>query len=135
MTKLAKIELLVPLIRRRSGGPDPGSLERAVEDLLIFDSRFLDKDTRHELQRLLPALIHASRFWIARFAEKGCLCCRRKKVPYGAGGLCDRCHARESRGIREWNSKRFADRDFEKEASALSRRLDLAQALFNGGEE
>jgi hypothetical protein len=113
----------------------PDSLGRAVEDLLVFDARFLGRKARLELQRLLPGLIHASRFWTARFAEKGCLCCRRKKVLYASGGLCDRCHAREYRQMREWYSKRFAGRDVEKEVSALSRRFDAAQALFNGGDE
>lgn len=149
MATRAKIELFVPLKPRHAGGSlakvmkvrkvsvevvRPDSPERAIEDLLIFDARMLGKDTRHELQRLLPALIHASRFWIARFAEKGCLCCHRKKVPYASGGLCGRCWAREHHGMREWYSKRFAGRDVEKEISALSRRFDTAQELFGGNQ-
>jgi len=149
MRNQAKVELLVPSKPRRPGRPTkvmklqtanvemamPDSFERAVQDLLVFDARMLDKDTRHELQRLLPALIHASRYWIARFAEKGCLCCHRKTVPYGSGGFCERCHAREYHGMREWRSKRFVSRDLAKEVRDLSRRFDTAQMLFNGGDE
>jgi hypothetical protein len=149
MRNHAKVELLVPFKQRRPGHPakvmklrkvsvalaEPDSFERAMEDLLVFDARMLDRENRQELQRLLPGLIHASRFWTARFAEKGCLSCHRKKVPYGAGGLCDRCQAREYHGMREWYSKRFASRDLDKEVSALSRRFDAAQMLFNGGDE
>ena len=145
----ASVELLVPSKRRRPGHPvkgmklrrvsvdlaQPDSPERAMEDLLVFDARMLDREDRQELQRLFPRLIHTSHFWTARFARKGCLCCHRKKVPYGAGGLCERCHAREYHGMREWHSKRFADRELDKEVAALSRRFDVAQMLFNGGDE
>jgi hypothetical protein len=121
MRKLAKIE-----------PRKPDLVEPTTDDLLIFDARILDWNARRELQRVLPGLVHAGRYWAARFAKKGCLCCHRKKVPYGSGGLCERCRAREYDGIRGWYSKRFASRDLDKEVNALSLRFDVAQMLFNG---
>jgi hypothetical protein len=149
MTKLAKVELLVPSKQRRPGHPakvtklrrvsievvKPDSFEQAMEDLLIFDARMLDRKARQELLCLLPRLVHVGRFWAARFAEKGCLCCHRKKVSYAAGGLCVRCQARERHSVRQWCSKRFAGRDVDEEVTALTRRFAAAQMLFNGGDE
>lgn len=132
MTKLAKV---MKLRRVSVELAETDSFGQAMEDLLVFDARMLDRKDRQELLRLIPSLVHASHFWTARFAEKGCLSCHRKKVPYGAGGLCLRCKAREYHGMREWYSKRFASRDLEKEVSALSRRFDTAQMLFGGGDE
>lgn len=47
----------------------------ALETLLIFDARMLDRDTQHELLRILPQLIHVRHAWKAHFLEQGCLSC------------------------------------------------------------
>src|SRR5690242_1939113 len=92
-------------------GVKPESLEEALGNLLFFDARCLERETRRELMRVLPQLVHAGRSWMARFAEYGCLCCHKKKVPYGAGALCSRCLAREFTRIREWYRKQNSDVD------------------------
>jgi hypothetical protein len=67
---------------------------QAIEDLMVFDARCLDKTTRLELVRLLPELIHIRRAWKAYFSVHGCVSCRRKKTDYGAGGFCYNCVVR-----------------------------------------
>src|SRR5712664_3685233 len=59
---------------------------QAVEDLLVFDARCLDKETWHELLRVLPDLNRIGKAWKAHFQVHGCVSCRRKKTEYGAGG-------------------------------------------------
>lgn len=90
MRKLAKLEALPE--RRRPGRPKkifdhrkldsiqvvkPESPEQAIESLLIFDARFLSKDTRQELLRILPQLVHIRRAWRAEYMECGCHGCQK----------------------------------------------------------
>jgi len=147
---VAKIELFLPAKRRRPGHPfskvvpvkkvsievtEPKSLEEALGNLLFLDARDLDRQTRKELLRVLPQLFQASRAWKARFAELGCLSCHRKKVPYGAGGLCDACHVRELHRMKAWYRKIGGDsKTLAEFKEALTLKYNTAQRLL-GGEE
>jgi len=48
--------------------------------MMIFDARCLDKDTRQELLRILPQLVHIRRAWRAEYMECGCTSCHKKKL-------------------------------------------------------
>ena len=113
----------------------PESIERRIEDLFIFDARMLDRDTRQELVRLVPGLTRIRRAWKTYFAVFGCVSCHRKKVPYGAGGLCDRCQQRALYRMRTYFRQIDAGRDTAGEIAALTRKLDTAQMLFNCGDD
>jgi hypothetical protein len=91
MGKLAKVELLQPSERKRLGRPkktlDHAKLDtlrvaeyesstELIEQLLILDARTLDRETQHELIRILPQLVHVRRAWKAHFLEHGCLLCQ-----------------------------------------------------------
>jgi hypothetical protein len=146
MVSAMKVELLVPAKKRRPGQPrkfqrikrvsievaKPDSLEDALGNLLFLDARSLDRTTRDELLRVLPHLFQASRAWQVRFAEYGCLCCHKKRVTYGAGGLCGRCQVRELNRMREWYRK--IGGDSKQQTEALTRKYDVAQMLLNGDE-
>jgi len=148
MKNLAKVELLVPTKRRRPGHPrsfqpikqvsievaKPDSLEDALGNLLFLDARDLDRATRKDLLRILPQLVHSSRAWKARYAEYGCLYCHKKDVPYGAGGLCNRCQHRELHRMRAWYQKVFAGSNTAEQTASLTRKSDVAQMLLNGDE-
>jgi len=111
--------------------------ERAVETLLIFDARCLDKKTRQELLRLVPELCHIRRAWKSEFLEFGCTSCHRKKTWYGAGGLCDKCYRRILMRMR--NRFRKAMEGHTEEVAtltnALCQKYNAAQQLFNPGDE
>jgi hypothetical protein len=92
MKNLAKVEVILPHRRRRPGRPKkildlrkldsiqvakPESPEKAIESLLIFDARCLERETQQELLRILPQLVHIRRAWKAEYMECGCLGCRR----------------------------------------------------------
>ena len=47
----------------------------ALEALLIFDARMLDRETQQELIRILPQLVHVRHAWKAHFLERGCPSC------------------------------------------------------------
>lgn len=94
MTKLA--QALVLSEKRHPGRPkkilDLRKLERvkvakaespahAIETLLIFDARCLDRDTRQKLFLLLPELVHIRRAWKAEYMEHGCIGCQKKPDP------------------------------------------------------
>lgn len=145
--KTKRVELLAPT-RPRHQGNQPRFLklrkvsvevelsesgEREIENLLLFDASCMDKQTRRELLQLLPALVHNSRAWRARFAEYGCLICKRKKVPYGSGGFCGRCQVRELHRMQNWY--RVTNRDTTDEMWSIVRKLNAAQALLNGDDE
>lgn len=53
----------------------PSSPVESLETLLIFDARYLEKETQQELIRILPQLVHVRRAWKAHFLEQGCLSC------------------------------------------------------------
>ena len=142
-----KIEMLLPAKQRKPGRPcrfqrikkttievaKPDSLEEALGNVLFLDARFLDRTVRRELLRILPVLIHLGPAWRARFAECGCFSCHKKKVPYGSGGCCNRCSARESHRMKEWYRK-ISDPAREIEArDALTRKYDAAQMLLGDG--
>ena len=63
--------------RKAEGLPEilPESPVEALEALLIFDARMLDRNTQQELLRILPQLVHIRRAWKAHFLEHGCLSC------------------------------------------------------------
>ena len=141
-----KIDLILPAKRRKPGHPPlfqrikkttievakPESLEEALGNLLFLDARDLDRTVRKELLRILPVLIHSGRAWRARFAECGCFSCHKKNVPYGAGGLCNRCSTRESHRMREWYRKIGDPQPAIEARDALTRKFDVAQVLLNG---
>ena len=138
------VELLIPAKRRKPGHPPnclrikkttievakPDSLEEALANLLFLDARDLESSVRSELLRILPILVHTGRSWRARFAEYGCIHCHKKKVPYGAGGFCDRCATRESCRMREWFRKIGSPARAIEAQAALTRKYDAAQLLL-----
>ena len=125
LRRLDKIEVIVP-----------ESPEQAIESLLIFDARCLDKDTRQELLRILPQLVHIRRAWRAEYMECGCACCHKKKVDYGAGGFCNACARRIYMRMRNRYRKAMQGRNLPAELAtfkdALCQRYNAAQRLFNG---
>lgn len=82
MRKTAKAEVLPPQrMTTRPKALDLAALkgvkaaaseppQSAIDTLLIFDARYLDRDTRQGLLRLLPQLIHLQRAWKAKFLSK-----------------------------------------------------------------
>lgn len=156
MTKLIKVETLqitdLPM-RKRSGAwkfvekrkldkikmAVPESAEDAISTLLVFDARCLNMETRQELLRIVPQLVHIRRAWRAEYMECGCLACHKKKEVYGAGGFCNACCARISQRMRKRYRKLMAGRNLPAELAAfkdaLSLRYNAAQRLFNGGDE
>jgi hypothetical protein len=113
---------------------EPESAIQGVEDLMIFDARCLDKETRLELVRLLPELTHIRRAWKAYFTVHGCVSCRRKRADYGAGGFCWRCLARIGTRMRTCFRKLSEGRNIPDELASISRRFDAAQRLFNADD-
>jgi|GEM_PF-6053893 len=112
----------------------PEAAARRLNDLLIFDARCLDRATRQELLRLIPALVHVRRQWKRRYLKYGCESCHQKTPEYGAGGFCRRCHLRINNWIRYQVRKVGDGRDAAEEVAALTRRADVAMLLLNGGE-
>ena len=68
----------------------PASPVEMLETLLIFDARALDMETRQELLRILPQLVHIRRAWKAEYMECGCISCHKKRPDYASGGFCAR---------------------------------------------
>jgi hypothetical protein len=158
MAKLVKVEVLsaepkrVGLPRgkyskaaRRSRGklksvlvPEMESPLRAIESLLIFDARCLDRQTQQELLRLIPQLVHIRRAWRAQYMECGCTCCHKKKAGYGAGGFCNACWHRIYMRMRNHYRKVNTGRDLAAETEAFRDALQLkynaAQRLLNGDD-
>ena len=110
----------------------PLSPLQAMEDLMVFDARCLDKETWRQLLRVLPDLTRIRKAWKAHFVEHGCVSCRRKKAEYGAGGFCYTCLARITVRMRTCFRNIGADRNMPAEIASLSLRYDAAQRLFNG---
>lgn len=114
----------------------PESALQALEGLMVFDARCLDRETRLQLVRILPDLTRIRKAWKAHFAEFGCFACRRKKTEYGAGGLCYPCLARISQRMRTCFRKLGVGRQDEAAfKDSLCLRYNAAQRLFNGGDE
>jgi hypothetical protein len=113
----------------------PQSILQAVEDLMVFDARCLDKETWRELLRVLPDLTRIRKAWRAHFTVHGCVCCRRKKTEYGAGGFCSRCLCRITTRMRTCFRQIDAGRNTAEEIAALTRKFDAAQMLFGSGED
>ena len=153
MRKLAKVEVILQE-RKRLGRPkkildlrkldaitvaQPESPEQAIESLLIFDARCLDKDTRQEIVRILPQLVHIRRAWRAEYMECGCISCHKKKAGYGAGGFCNACWGRIYMRMRNRYRKAMQGRNLPAELAtfkdALCLRYNAAQRLFNGDDE
>jgi hypothetical protein len=116
----------------------PESPVELLETLLIFDARCLDKDTRQELLRILPQLVHIRRAWKEEYVECGCVCCHKKKARYGAGGFCNACAARIFGRMRQRYGKLMAGRDVTAELAtfkeALTLRFSAAQRLLGGNQ-
>jgi len=114
----------------------PESPVEMLETLLIFDARCLDKETRQELLRILPQLVHIRHAWKAEYMECGCVSCHKKKAEYGAGGFCNACCKRIYMRMRNRYRKAVEGRDLAQEfatfTDALSLRYNAAQRLFNG---
>jgi hypothetical protein len=111
---------------------------QAFESLVIFDARCLDRETRQELLRLVPQLVHIRRAWRAEYMECGCVSCHKKKARYGAGGFCNACWGRIYLRMRNRFRQSMAGRDLPAEIAtfkdALSLRYNAAQRLFNGDD-
>jgi len=152
MKKLVKVEVM-PSERKRVGRPkkilDLRKLEsievpvfelpaQAIESLLIFDARALDRPTSQELLRLLPQLVHIRRAWRAEYMECGCISCHKKHAGYGAGGFCNTCWRRIYMRMRNRFRKAMEGRDLPAELAtfkdALSLRYNAAQRLFNSDD-
>jgi hypothetical protein len=152
MKKTAVIEVLPPE-KKRPGRPkkilDHSRLENisapeiespllAMESLLIFDARCLDRETRQELLRLIPQLTQIRRAWRAEYMECGCTSCHKKKAGYGAGGFCNGCWSRIYARMRNRFRKALQGRDLTAEAEtfkdALQLRYNAAQRLFNSDQ-
>jgi hypothetical protein len=112
----------------------PESALQAIEDLMVFDARCLDKETWRQLLRVLPDLTRIRKAWKAHFSEFGCVSCRRKRTEYGAGGFCCVCLARITTRMRTCFRKINAGRNTTEEIAALTKRLDAAQMLFSGND-
>jgi len=120
----------------------PESSEQAMENLMIFDARGLDRDTQHELIRILPQLVHIRRAWKAHYLENGCVSCHKKNrgaTWYACGGFCNACARRILTRMTRRYRKAMEGRDPEKELAtfkdALCLRYNAAQRLFNGDDE
>lgn len=110
-------------------------LPRNLDELLIFDARFLDAETKRELLRIMPRLFHVRHLWKEEYVRSGCLRCGRKRAPYGAGGFCNTCQARIDYRMRHRYHKIGADRQLADETAELTRKFDAAQMLLNGDPE
>jgi DNA-directed RNA polymerase subunit RPC12/RpoP len=115
------------------------SAEQAIESLLIFDARCLDRATQQELLLMLPALVHIRRAWKTYYLEYGCVSCHKKNREntwYASGGFCVRCQGRIMGRMRKRYRKLMAGRDLTKELAAfqetIALRYNAAQRLFNG---
>ncbi len=111
---------------------EPESAIQALEDLMVFDARCLDKETFHELLRVMPSLNRIRKAWRAHFSVHGCVSCHRKKTEYGAGGFCYRCLAKITTRMRTCFRKLYVGRNIPDEVASISRRYDAAQRLFKG---
>jgi hypothetical protein len=115
--------------------PEIESPLEATENLLIFDARCLDRETRQDLLRLVPQLIHIRRAWRAEYMECGCISCHKKKAGYGSGGFCNGCWSRIYARMRNRFRKAMVGHDLPAELAtlkdALSLRYNAAQRLFN----
>jgi len=116
----------------------PESPAHALEELLVFDARCLDRDTQLALLRLVPRILQVRAAWKAEYVECGCSCCHRKNPWYGAGGLCNACLARISTRMRERRRKELQGRDLAAEniefRESLARKFNIAQRLLKGDE-
>ena len=108
----------------------PQSDLQALEDLMVFDARCLDKETRHELLRVLPDLTRIRKAWKAHFTVHGCVSCRRKRTDYGAGGFCYACLQRITTRMRTCFRNVNAGRDTAAELWTITRKADAAWMLF-----
>jgi hypothetical protein len=109
----------------------PQSAIQALDDLMVFDARCLDKETWHQLLRVLPDLTRIRKAWKAHFVTHGCVSCRRKNTQYGAGGFCYTCLARITHRMRTCFCKIDVGRDTAAELSAITRKVDAARMLFS----
>ena len=64
---LQKLESIVEVL--------PKSPIEALEMLLIFDARALERDTQRELLRILPEIVRVRQAWKAHYLEYGCVSC------------------------------------------------------------
>jgi hypothetical protein len=102
MQKLAKVQIMAPNLAAEK-----------VDDLLVFDAVCLDVQSRQELLRLMPKLVHIRTARKDIFRERGCDCSKPdptiaiaarlrrqgmcwEKI-YEAMGLAPRCMTREER--------------------------------------
>jgi hypothetical protein len=148
---------MTKLVKRGKPGPKPkppidlqkldsiqvvepeSSSERALETLLIFDARCLDRETQQELLLMLPALVHIRRAWKAHYLEYGCVSCHKKNTKntwYASGGFCVTCQGRIFGRMQKRFRKLMEGRDVAQELAtftdALAIRYNAAQRLFNG---
>ena len=123
LAKLAGVKVLAP-----------ESLAQAIEQLVIFDSRFADAETCRELVKIMPQLLIMRRAWRAHYAEYGCISCHKKRAPYQCGGLCVRCQGRLIQRMLNCFRNVGAGRDLNEELSSISRKYDAAQKLLNGDD-
>lgn len=123
MTRLLTVELVTPQ-----------PVAQKFDELLVLDAQCPDVATRQELLRLFLRLVHVRRARKAIFLRHGCGNCHRKKIQYGAGGLCNRCAGREYKRIKAELQKMHHGRNAAEETAALTQRFDVAQWLLNGDD-
>jgi hypothetical protein len=123
MKKRAKVEAMLPVL-----------VARKLDELLVFDACYLDVPTRQALLRLMPQLVQVRRARKAIFLRYGCGSCHRKRVLYGAGGLCNASACRDYGRMKTEIRKRLEGRDAREETAALSLKFSTAQMLLNGDE-
>jgi transcription elongation factor Elf1 len=107
----------------------PRSALQAMEDLMVFDARCLDQETKCAFQALRtrdrPGKTRSN-----ACVEHGCVSCHRKKTEYGAGGFCYRCLARITTRMRTCFREIDVGRDIPDEIFSISRKYNAAQRLF-----
>jgi hypothetical protein len=116
----------------------PASPVEMLETFLIFDARALDMETRQELLRILPQLVHIRRAWKAEYMECGCISCHKKRPDYASGGFCVACQGRILQRMRNRYRNVIKGRDLAQELAtfkdALQLKYNAAQRLFNGDD-
>jgi hypothetical protein len=114
----------------------PKSAVDAIVTLLIADARCLDVETRRELLRIMPQMVHIHHAWKAEYMECGCISCHRKKPWYGAGGFCNTCWGRIYQRMKKRFRKAVKGRDLSEEVAIFTEALTLkssaAQRLLAG---
>jgi hypothetical protein len=105
------------------------------DEMLLFDARYLDAETRRELVRILPGILRSAKAWREEFDEYGCVSCHSRVALYAAGGFCDRCYHRIAARLKARVGKQTEGRDVDAEIAALTAQSDVARWLLADGPQ